>query len=77
MTAAVCGGRCGGDKGRVEGKAVLPVFFLLRDTPESEFLCADVSEHCSIFIGGVSRKNNWDEVTRLQLGLVRSYLIHS
>ena len=23
---------------------------------------ADVSEHCSIFIGGVSRKNNWVEV---------------
>ena len=30
-------------------------------------LCADVSEHsvCSIVIGGVSRKNNWDEIARL------------
>jgi hypothetical protein len=25
-------------------------------------LCADVSELCSIFIGGVSRKNNWDKI---------------
>jgi hypothetical protein len=30
-------------------------------------LCADISEHpvCSIFIGCVNKKNNWDEITRL------------
>ena len=35
-------------------------FLLLGDSPASEFLCADVSEHSvsSIFIGGVSRKNS-------------------
>jgi hypothetical protein len=38
------------------------VFFPLGDSPASEF-CADVSERsvCSIFIGGVNKKNNWDE----------------
>jgi len=35
---------------------LIVVFFLLGDSLASEF-CADVSGHCSNFIGGVSRKN--------------------
>jgi hypothetical protein len=40
------------------------VFFLLGNSLASSFLYADVSKHsvCSIFIGGVSRKNNWYEI---------------
>jgi len=38
-------------------------------------LWADVSEHplCPMFIGGVSRKNNWDEIARIFI-LVKVWL---
>ena len=35
----------------------LVVFFLFGNSPASDFFCADFSEHCSIFIGAVNRKN--------------------
>jgi hypothetical protein len=40
------------------------VIFFWGGPPGVWILYADVSEHsaCSIFIGGVSRKNNWDEI---------------
>jgi len=34
-------------------RVINAVFFLLGDSSASEFLCTDVSEHCSIFIVGV------------------------
>jgi len=44
----------------VVNESVYVVFFLLVDSPGVWILCADVSEHpdCSIFIGGMGRKNN-------------------
>ena len=41
------------------------VFFLLGDSPASEFFfLADISENsvCSMFVGGVRRKNNWGQI---------------
>jgi len=35
------------------------VFFLFGDCPASEFICRRFGTLCSIFIGGVRRKNNW------------------
>ena len=46
------------------------------DSPASKFLCADVSEHYSIFVGGVNRKNNRNEIVgvfiREKVGLKNS-----
>ena len=30
--------------------------------PDVWVFCADVSEHCSFFIGRLNKKNNWDEI---------------
>jgi len=37
------------------------IFFLLGDSPVSEFMCRRFGTLCSIFIGSVSRKNNQDK----------------
>jgi hypothetical protein len=34
----------------------------LGDSPASELYVLTFRTPCSIFIGGVSRKNNWDEI---------------
>ena len=38
------------------------VFFLLSNFHESELHMSTFGTHCSIFIGGVNKKNNRDEI---------------
>ena len=52
-------------------KIIQSVFFLLVDSPASEFYVLTFSEHSvsSIFIGGVSRKKNWDKLFPVMLSV--------
>ena len=41
--------------------------------PDVSILWTNVLEHCPIFVGGVSMKNNWDEIARIFI-LVKVWL---
>ena len=54
------------------------VIFVLGDFPASKILNADVSERsvCSIFIGGVNKKNNWKKLSLGQTSFEPNLYLH-